>query len=87
MNLFNLFSNFKTKRQEAKLHELKMQAKRRIEVTDFDGKLYIAYDGTPVFPIEKEWTPIRIIGELNALRENYIKAKTKESVYRGMAVF
>ena len=83
----NIFLNFRKKRQEAKQHELEMQAKRRIEVTDFDGKLYIAYDGTPVFPIDEGWTPDKIIGELNSLRDNYVNAKNKESRYRGTAVF
>ena len=55
------------------------QSRRRIEVSDFEDKLYIAYDGTPVFPIEENWTTKEIMGRLYELRANYIKAKMSET--------
>ena len=55
------------------------QARRRIEVSDFEDKLYIAYDGTPVFPIEEGWTTKEIMQRLSELRANYIKAKMSET--------
>lgn len=81
-----LFARWKEKRQETKGRELESQARRRIEVSDFDGKLFIAYDGTPVFPIAAEWTTKEIMDRLYELRANYIKAKMSEST-SSVAVF
>ena len=82
-----LFSNFFKNRQEAKERELTRQARQRIGVQDFEDELYIAYDGTPIFPIDKDWTPEQIIKRLQTFRSNYVKGRKSESSSRGTAVF
>ena len=74
-----IFATIKARRKKAKEKEVMSQSRRRIEVSDFEDKLYIAYDGTPVFPIEENWTTKEIIQRLYELRANYIKAKMSET--------
>ena len=74
-----IFATIKARRKKAKEKEVMSQARRRIEVSDFEDKLYIAYDGTPVFPIEENWTTKEIMQRLFELRANYIKAKMSET--------
>lgn len=71
---------FKEKQQSRRLQEIRSQADRFITVTDFNSGLYIAYDGTPLFPIEKEWTTKEIVEKLKVLRDNYISSKIKNMV-------
>ena len=87
MNLFNLFSNFKTKRRENRKKEIESQARQRIGIKDFDGALYFAYDGTPLLPVEDSATPKAMLDTLVTLRENYVKSRLSESRSRGMAVY
>lgn len=81
-----IIARWKEKRQETKRKDLESQSRRRIEVSDFEDKLFIAYDGTPVFPIAAEWTTKEIMDRLYELRANYIKAKMSEST-SSVAVF
>ena len=74
-----IFATIKARRKKAKEKEVMSQSRRRIEVSDFEDKLYIAYDGTPVFPIEENWTTKEIMQRLYELRVNYIKAKMSET--------
>lgn len=74
-----IFATIKARRKKAKEKEVMSQSRRRIEVSDFDDKLYISYDGTPVFPIEEGWTTKEIMQRLYELRANYIKAKMSET--------
>ena len=53
------------------------QAEDKIYVSDFDKNLFIAYEGTPLIPIQEDWLPQDIIAELSKLRENYVKGKMK----------
>ena len=57
--------------------DLMKQAEEKICLADFDSNLYIAYDGTPLIPIEEDWLPQDIITELSKLRQNYVKGKMK----------
>ena len=82
----NIFSKLKQDRREAKERELKRQAHQRIGVRDFEGSLYIAYDGTPLVPVKDEWTPKDIVDKINILRVNYVKGRKNETA-RGTAVF
>lgn len=74
-----IFARLRARRKKAKERDVTSQARRRIEVSDFDDKLFIAYDGTPVFPIEEQWTTKEIMQRLYELRANYIKAKMSET--------
>ena len=65
-------------------HETKVQqdiireAECVITVSDFADELYIAYNGVPLVPIKVTWTSKEILEELNLLRQNFIKAKSKD---------
>ena len=63
-----------TKAQEA----IEKQAEEMITVRDFDSNLFIAYNGTPLAPIEESWTTKEIVQQLSIFRHNYINSKKKE---------
>ena len=58
--------------------DLVKEAERKICIDDFDSNIYIAYDGTPLIPIEEDWLPQDIIAELSKLRQSYVKGKMKD---------
>lgn len=62
----------------AKQNEIKRQAEELIYIADFIDSLYIAYNGVPLVPIEKDWTTKEILEKLQSTRTNYITAKCKE---------
>ena len=64
-----------TQRQAA----IEKQAEYTIQLADFDDEIYIAYNGTPLVPMEPQWCTKDIIGELKKLRANYVNSKMKES--------
>lgn len=57
--------------------EIIKQAEEKLYLADFDDNLYIAYDGTPLVPIEENWLPKDIMAELSKLRQNYVNSKMK----------
>lgn len=63
-----------TKRQE----DIQRQAEEYITLSDFDSDLYIAYQGTPFIPIDKNWTSTQIVEELYKLRQNFINARLSD---------
>lgn len=65
----------KTKRQ-AEIHQ---QAEDLITVQDFDDSLYIAYNGTPLAPIDSSWTTKEIIQQLSVFRNSFINSRMKEA--------
>lgn len=65
------------KHQTQRQNDIQNQAEALIRVSDFDDELFIAYNGVPLVPIEKEWTTKEIIEKLNLLRGNYINSKMK----------
>ena len=67
-----------TKRQ-AEIHE---QAESLITLQDFDDSLYIAFNGTPLAPIDPSWTTKEIVQQLSVFRQNFINSKMKENGLR-----
>lgn len=67
----------RNKHQTARQNDIAMQAEARIRVSDFDNTLFIAFDGTPLVPIEKDWTTKEIVQQLSIMRNNYINSKLK----------
>ena len=67
-----------TKRQE----EIEMMAEETITLKDFDNSLFIAYNGTPLAPIEPSWTTKEIVQQLSVFRQNFINSKMKENGLR-----
>jgi hypothetical protein len=64
-----------TKRQ-AEIHE---QAESLITLQDFDDSLYIAFNGTPLAPIDPSWTTKEIVQQLSVFRNNYINSQLKRT--------
>ena len=58
--------------------DLMKQAEDKICISDFDDNLFIAFEGTPLIPIEEDWLPQDIIAELSKLRQSYVKGKMKD---------
>lgn len=58
--------------------ELQRQAEDFITLSDFDSSMYIAYQGTPLIPINEDWTSKEILQELYKIRQNFINSKTKD---------
>ena len=63
-----------TKKQEA----IAKLAESLITIQDFDNSLFIAYDGTPLAPIEASWTTKEIVQQLSIFRHNFINSRMKQ---------
>ena len=56
-----------------------MQASEEcIRLADFDDSIYIAYNGLPLVPVEKDWNVSQILEKLKEVRDNYVKARLKD---------
>lgn len=72
-----------TKAQEA----ITKLAEETITLQDFDNSLFIAYNGTPLAPIDSSWTTKEIIQQLSIFRHNFINSRMKqERLHRVAAV-
>lgn len=67
--------SLREKHQTARENDIALQAEARIRISDFDNTLFIAFDGTPLLPIEKDWTTKEIIQQLSIVRNNYINSR------------
>ena len=74
-----LIRTLREKSRTSRQLEIERQAEDIIRIADFDDALYIAYAGTPLVPVEPNWTSKEIIQELSKLRHNYINGKLKEN--------
>ena len=72
------FSKIKQSYQEKQKIAIHSQANDLITVSDFDGKLFIAYSDNPLIMIEDTMSSSDILKELKTARNNYINAKLKE---------
>ena len=63
-----------TKRQV----EIHRQAEELITIQDFDDNLFIAYNGTPLAPIESSWTTKEIVQQLSIFRSNFVNSRMRE---------
>lgn len=72
------------KQQTAREETIQKEAERTIALTDFDGNLYISYNGVPLIQIDDKYTPKDIVQELTRLRTTYIQAHKKQ-FSRGIA--
>ena len=70
--------DFKEKQITQRQADIQRQAEDTIQLSDFDNSLFIAYNGVPLVPIDKDWTSVQIIEELSKLRQNYINSRMKE---------
>lgn len=70
--------SFKEKQQTSRQNNITLQAHDCICLDDFDGKIYIAYNGTPLIPVEDSWTQKEILRKLEETRQGYINYKMKQ---------
>lgn len=66
------------KQQSSKQKDINEQAHMSICLDDFDGKIFIAYNGAPLIPVEEEWTQKDILAKLDETRNSYINYKLKQ---------
>jgi len=66
------------KSQTKRYANIMEEAERLITLDDFDDSLFIAYNGVPFVPIEKQWATKEIVEKLSELRHNYANARLKE---------
>lgn len=67
------------KHQTARQADIEQQAEMLITLQDFDKSLYIAYNGTPLAPIDPSWTTKEIVQQLSTFRQNYINSHLKKN--------
>ena len=72
-----LIRTLREKSQTKREKDIMRMSEEVITLADFDSSLYIAFQGTPLVPIEESWTSKEIFEELNKVRQNYIKSKKK----------
>lgn len=66
------------KRMSSRQKSINEEANYVLCLSDFDGKIYIAYNGTPIVPIEEKWTQKEILNKLEEIRNSYINYKMKK---------
>ena len=74
-----LFKSDPEKQETKRQNTLRQQAEELITVTDFADSLYIAYNGTPLAPIDPSWTTKEIVQQLSIFRSNFINSRMKEA--------
>ena len=67
----------KEKSQTKRQAEIEREAEEIITLQDFDNSLYIAFNGTPLAPIDASWTTKEIVQQLSVFRHNFINSKMK----------
>lgn len=66
------------RQQSSKQNNITLQAHDSICLDDFDGKIYIAYNGTPMIRIEEKWTQKEILAKLEETRQGFINYRMKK---------
>lgn len=77
---------FRERQQTSRQNNITQQAHDCICLDDFDGKIYIAYNGTPLIPVEETWTQKEILSKLEETRQGYINFKMKQTSQPKVAV-
>jgi hypothetical protein len=76
-NIMEFIRTIREKQQTKRQAEIERQAEEFITLQDFDNELFIAYNGTPLAPIDPSWTTKEIVQQLSVFRTNYINSKIK----------
>lgn len=74
----NFISTLREKSQTKRQEDVTRLANDLITVSDFDGKLYIAYQSNPLILLDDNLTSAEILQKLSEARNNYINAKMKD---------
>lgn len=75
------------KQKTSRQNDIIQEAHNIICLDDFDGKIFISYNGTPLIPIEESWTQKEILVKLENTRKGYINYKTKQLNQIKTAIF
>lgn len=70
--MMEFIRTIREKQQTSKQNNIVIQAHEVICLSDFDDKIYIAYYGTPLIPIEENWTQKEILKKLAETRNSYV---------------
>ena len=74
----DFISTWREKSQTKRQEDVKRLANDLIALSDFDGKLYIAYQSNPLILLDDNLTSAEILQKLSEARNNYINAKMKD---------
>lgn len=77
-----IFKTDPEKQEMKKQNSLRLQAEELITVADFANELYIAYNGTPLAPIDPSWTTKEIIQQLSIFRNSFVSSRMSETPHR-----
>lgn len=75
------------KQKTSRQNDIITEAHNIICLDDFDGKIFIAYNGTPLIPIEDKWTQKEILDKLENTRNGYISFRMKQLNQSKIAMF
>lgn len=67
------------KRKTSREKNISDMAHSVICLDDFDGNIYISYNGAPLIPVESTWTQKEILAKLEQTRNSFIAYKKKQA--------
>lgn len=70
-------NNLKEKSLRRREEEVKRMASEYITLSDFNDRLYVAFQGSPLVVIDDDWPASDILSKLQEIRDNYIDSKLK----------
>jgi ribosomal protein S19 len=70
--MMEFIRTFREKQQTSKEKNIAEEAQSSICLDDFAGKIFIAYNGAPLIPVEESWTQKEILKKLEDTRASYI---------------
>ena len=70
-----LINNWKEKFRIKREKEIKRAAEECITLSDFNGKMYIAFQGNPLIAINGYSSASDVLSQLQEVRDNYVSSK------------
>ena len=65
------------KQHISRQNDISDQAHSLICLDDFEGRIFITYNGTPLIPLDEKLTQKEILAKLEEMRNSYINYKMK----------
>lgn len=84
--MMEFIRTLREKQMTSRQKNINEEANHVICLDDFDGKIYIAYNGTPIIPVEEKWTQKEILSKLEDIRTCYINYKMKQAQSSKVAI-
>lgn len=79
MRMMELIRSLREKQQVSQQNSIIEQAHNAICLDDFDDRIFIAYNGAPLIPVEESWTQKEILKKLEDTRNSFIKYRQNQS--------